>query len=199
MAIIICTLCWALIFIEWYTNVEMLKWWLLIPSIMKLYMNLHMRIRQKRKLSMHKTNYPKKLKIARHFEGLRLSKILNSNTTPNKFSIHQLKITFKHWNFVRKPFFVCWKRHTPPWFYEFKFLIFSRLFYIISAQAMYINKKLCISSRFAKLKAISNLFSFLFKVFHCIHKPDILIEISSNSTILNKFTRWLVHSLVSSL
>ena len=30
--------------------------------------------------------------------------ILHSNETPNKFSNHQLKIAFKHANFVREPF-----------------------------------------------------------------------------------------------
>ena len=40
-------------------------------------------------------------------KGLDLTKfleILHSNKTPNKFSNHQLKIAFKHPNFVRKPF-----------------------------------------------------------------------------------------------
>ena len=38
-----------------------------------------------------------KYKFARRFEG-------HSNKTPNKFSNHQLKIAFKHPNFVREPF-----------------------------------------------------------------------------------------------
>ena len=40
-------------------------------------------------------------------KGLDLTKfleILHSNKTPNKFSNHQLKIAFKHPNFVREPF-----------------------------------------------------------------------------------------------
>ena len=40
-------------------------------------------------------------------KGLNLTKyfeILHSDETPNKFSNHQLKIAFKHPNFVRKPF-----------------------------------------------------------------------------------------------
>ena len=47
---------------------------------------------------------------------------------------------------MRKPFLVCWKR--PP------------LFYIISTQRSYIHQKLDTSSCFAKLRAISNMFSF---------------------------------------
>ena len=48
-----------------------------------------------------------KYKFARRFEGLRLDQFLeifHSNKTPNKFSNHQLKIAFKHSNFVREPF-----------------------------------------------------------------------------------------------
>ena len=40
-------------------------------------------------------------------EGLDSTKfleILHSNKTPNKFSNHQLRIAFKHPNFVREPF-----------------------------------------------------------------------------------------------
>ena len=33
--------------------------------------------------------------------------ILHSNKTPNKFSSNQLKIAFKHLNFVREPIKIC--------------------------------------------------------------------------------------------
>ena len=52
-------------------------------------------------------SYMKKYTFARRFEGLRLDQILeilHSNKTPNKFLNHQLKIPFKHPNFVREPF-----------------------------------------------------------------------------------------------
>ena len=52
-------------------------------------------------------SYLEKYKFARRFEGLdstKFLKILHSNKTPNKFSNHQLKIAFKHLNFVREPF-----------------------------------------------------------------------------------------------
>ena len=52
-------------------------------------------------------SYLEKYKFARRFEGLRLDQfleILHSNKTPNKFSNRQLKIAFKHPNFVCEPF-----------------------------------------------------------------------------------------------
>jgi hypothetical protein len=68
-------------------------------------------------------------------------------------------INLKLLNFVRKPFLVCWKRHTP-WFTKFEFEKFFSLFYILSTQRSYIHKKLDTNSCFVKLRAISNLFSF---------------------------------------
>jgi hypothetical protein len=53
---------------------------------------------------------------------------------------------------VRKPFLVCWKRHTP-WFTKFEFEKFFSLFYIISTQRNYIHPKLDTNSCFAKLRA----------------------------------------------
>ena len=61
-------------------------------------------------------SYLEKYKFTRRFEELRLDKlleILHSNKTPNKFSNHQLKIAFKHPNFVREPFQICLKIRTP--------------------------------------------------------------------------------------
>ena len=49
-------------------------------------------------------------------KGLHLtnfSEILNRKRTPNKFFTHQLKIMFKHSNFVRKPFLVYSKKQPP--------------------------------------------------------------------------------------
>ena len=37
-------------------------------------------------------------------DSTKFLEILHSNKTPNKFSNHQLKIAFKHPNFVREPF-----------------------------------------------------------------------------------------------
>ena len=62
---------------------------------------------------------------------------------------------------MRKPFLVCWKRHPPPpWFTKFEFEKFFSLFYLISTQRSYIHQKLDTNGCFAKLRAISNLFSF---------------------------------------
>ena len=60
---------------------------------------------------------------------------------------------------MRKPFLVSWKRHTP-WFTKFVFEKFFSLFYIINTQKSCIYKKLDTSGCYAKLRAISNLFSF---------------------------------------
>ena len=52
-------------------------------------------------------SYLEKYKFANVLKGLDSTKfleILHSNKTPNKFSNHQLKIAFKHPNFVREPF-----------------------------------------------------------------------------------------------
>ena len=52
-------------------------------------------------------SYLEKYKSQDLLKGLDSTKfleILHSNKTPNKFSNHQLKIAFKHPNFVRKPF-----------------------------------------------------------------------------------------------
>ena len=58
-------------------------------------------------------SYLQKYKFARRFEGLidltKFLEILKSNKTPNKFLTDQLKITFKHQNFVREPFQICSK------------------------------------------------------------------------------------------
>ena len=52
-------------------------------------------------------SYLEKYKFEDVLKGLHSTKfleILHSNKTPNKFSNHQLKIAFKHPNFVREPF-----------------------------------------------------------------------------------------------
>ena len=42
--------------------------------------------------------------VLKGLDSIKFLEILHSNKTPNKFSNHQLKIAFKHPNFVRKPF-----------------------------------------------------------------------------------------------
>ena len=56
----------------------------------------------------------------------------------------------------------------PPWFTKFEFENFFSLFYIISAQRSYIDQKLDTNSCFAKLRAISNLFSFFLNTLYII-------------------------------
>jgi hypothetical protein len=62
---------------------------------------------------------------------------------------------------VRKPFSVCWKRHTP-WFTKFEF---ENFFFIILhykyPRKLYTSKNI-FNSCFAKLRANSNLFSFFY-------------------------------------
>ena len=95
--------------------------------------------------------------------GLKSTKfleILNSNKTPYKFSIYQVRITFKHLSFVRKAFLMCFRIRTPLGLKHLNFRKFS--FYTVSTQAMYINKKLHTSSRFARLRAVSKLSTFFY-------------------------------------
>ena len=42
--------------------------------------------------------------VLKGLDSTKFFEILHSNKTPNKFSNHQLKIAFKHLNFVREPF-----------------------------------------------------------------------------------------------
>ena len=42
--------------------------------------------------------------VLKGLDSTKFLEILYSNKTPNKFSNHQLKIAFKHPNFVREPF-----------------------------------------------------------------------------------------------
>ena len=42
--------------------------------------------------------------VLKGLDSTKFLEILHSNKTPNKFSNHQLKIAFKHLNFVREAF-----------------------------------------------------------------------------------------------
>ena len=42
--------------------------------------------------------------VLKGLDSIKFPEILHSNETPNKFSNCQIKIAFKHPNFVRKPF-----------------------------------------------------------------------------------------------
>ena len=69
-------------------------------------------------------SYLEKYEFARRFLVLRLNQIswnFQSNKTPNKFWIDQLKITFKCLNFVREAFKICSKIRTPPGSEAFEF------------------------------------------------------------------------------
>ena len=57
--------------------------------------------------------------------SIKFLEILNSNKKPNIFCTYQLKITFKPLNFVRKPFLMCFKIHTPLGLKHLNFRIFS--------------------------------------------------------------------------
>ena len=60
--------------------------------------------------------------------GLNLIKfleILNSNKTPDKFSIYQVRITFKHLSFVCKAFLMSFRIRTPLGLKHLNFRIFS--------------------------------------------------------------------------
>jgi hypothetical protein len=89
---------------------------------------------------------------------------------------------------VRKPFLVCWKRH-PPWFTKFEFEKFFSLFYIISTQGSYIQQKLDTNSCFAKLRAISNLFSFFYTP--CISSTAIYSDVCTTYHLGVRSTLWI--------
>ena len=62
--------------------------------------------------------------ISKGLNSIKFLEILNSNKKPNIFSIHQLKITWKHSTFVRKSFLMCPKIRTPLGFKHLNFRIF---------------------------------------------------------------------------
>jgi hypothetical protein len=63
---------------------------------------------------------------------------------------------------VRKPFLVCWKRHTPLVHKIWVRKLFFIILHYISTQKSYIHQKLNANSCFAKLRANSYLFSFFY-------------------------------------
>ena len=68
---------------------------------------------------MHKANFGKNIygssrDVLNGLDSSKFSEILYSNKTPDKFSIYQVKITFKHLSFVRKAYLNCRKRQNPP-------------------------------------------------------------------------------------
>ena len=52
--------------------------------------------------------------VLKCLDSTKFLEILQSNKTPNKFWIDQLKITFQCLNFVREAFKIRSKIHTPP-------------------------------------------------------------------------------------
>ena len=74
-------------------------------------------------------SYCEKYTFARRFEWLlnsiKFLEILNGNKTPDKFSIYQVRITFKHLSFVRKAFLMCLRIRTPLGLKHLNFRIFS--------------------------------------------------------------------------
>ena len=53
---------------------------------------------------LEKYKFARSQDVLKGLDSTKFLEILHSNKTPNKFSNHQLKIVFKHPNFVRKPF-----------------------------------------------------------------------------------------------
>ena len=51
--------------------------------------------------------------VLKGLDSTKFLEILKSNKTPNKFSTEQLKITFRHQNFVHEPFQICLKIRIP--------------------------------------------------------------------------------------
>ena len=84
---------------------------------------------------MHKAFHERSRDVSNRLDSSKFSEILYSNTTPEKSSIYQVKITFKH-------------------------LRYSRL--LVQRQAILIKKHDRTLTRFAKQRAISDLSSFFY-------------------------------------
>ena len=69
--------------------------------------------------------------------------------------------TIKAFTFCAQAIFSLLEKTPPPWFTKFEFEKLFSLFHIISSQRSHLYKKLDTNSCFAKLRAISNLFSFV--------------------------------------
>jgi hypothetical protein len=89
--------------------------------------------------------------------------------------------TFK---FCAQAIFILLEKTHPPWFTKFEFKKFFSLFYIISTQRSYIYKRPDTNRRFAKLRAISNLFSFFLYTLY-----------NREGKGFNKFWLYIGHSL----
>jgi hypothetical protein len=94
---------------------------------------------------------------------------------------------------VRKPFLVCWKRHTPPvhkiWVREIFFIILHYKY----PKKLYTSKTEYYNSCFAKLRAISNLFSFfLYTLYiYIIHCMSTVLH-RNNTAVRSRFVRFAV-------
>ena len=65
--------------------------------------------------------------VLKGLDSTKFLEIFHSNKTPNKFSNRQLKIAFKHPNFMREPFQICLKIRTPLDSKHLNFRIFSSI------------------------------------------------------------------------
>ena len=137
-------------------------------------------------------SYLEKYKFARRFEGLRLDQIsctaikhlTNFRTTNSKLLLSIQILCASHFKFVWK-YALPWIRNT--WISEF-FL----LFYIISTQTIYVNQKLHTLSRFATLRAISNLLHTLY-IYIYIYIYMYIVRCRKTSTNLCSvaFVKWI--------
>jgi hypothetical protein len=88
-----------------------------------------------------------------------LSEILYSNKPQQVFHPLTRQNTIKAFKFRAQAIFSLLEK-TLPWFTKFEFEKFFSIFYLISTQRSYIDQRLDTNGGFAKLRAISNLFSF---------------------------------------
>ena len=110
--------------------------------------------------------------------SVKFLEIVNSNKTPNIFSTYQLKIIFKHLSFARKPFLM-FEIRTPLGLKHLNFRIFS-FFYTVSTQQFTLIIKLHTSSRFARLRAVSKLFTFFIHLYAIYLRMQYIIKIDLN-------------------
>ena len=102
--------------------------------------------------------------VLKCLDSTKFLEILQSNKTPNKFGIDQLKINFKYLNFVCEAFKICSKIRTPPGSEHLNFRIFS---FILNHkyQTIYFDNK---TSYFEPLGDVGSDFKFV-QFFFIVH------------------------------
>ena len=105
--------------------------------------------------------------VLKGLNSTKFLEILHSNKHLTNFRTTNLKLLLSIQILCASHFKFVWK-YPPPWIRNTWISEFFLLFYIISTQTIYVNQKLHTLSRFATLRAISNLFSFFYTPCICL-------------------------------